>query len=297
MNSEVLVKFKGDTKDLDSATKGARASMSTLQTELRNLNSALKINPKSIELLTQKQDVLKKMIEATTNKLNDLNKEQSRMGDYNSLTEEQKKKYRELSIEITKTKDTLNGLNGELDESSKKSINFGAVAKGAASVAATAFAAATAAISSVGSAMVKITKQSVGLYAEYEQLVGGVETLFAESEKEIKEFEKFYGKTWEELQNAPEGFLKTSDQLLVNARQAYKTAGVSANEYMNGVNSFAASLLQATGKNSWEAMEIADMAFQDMSDNANKMGTSMQSIQNAYQGFAKQNYTINLMSA
>lgn len=133
---------------------------------------------------------------------------------------------------------------------------------------------------------------SVKSYADTEQLVGGVETLFAESEAEIKEFEKIYGKSWEELKNAPEGFTTSVDEVLSNAKNAYKTAGVSANEYMSGVTSFAASLLQSVEGNSHEAMEIADMAFTDMADNANKMGSSMESIQNAYQGFAKQNYTL-----
>ena len=76
------------------------------------------------------------------------------------------------------------------------------------------------------------------------------------------------------------------------AENAYKTAGLSANEYMNTVTSFSASLLQSLGGDTEAAVEYADMAITDMSDNANKMGTSMEMIQNAYQGFAKQNYTL-----
>ena len=81
------------------------------------------------------------------------------------------------------------------------------------------------------------------------------------------------------------------------ADEAYKTAGMSANEYMSTVTSFSASLLQSLGNDTEKATEYANQAVIDMSDNANKMGTSMEMIQNAYQGFAKQNYTINLMSA
>ena len=81
------------------------------------------------------------------------------------------------------------------------------------------------------------------------------------------------------------------------AENAYKTAGMSANDYMETVTSFSASLIQSLGGDTQKAAEYADMAITDMSDNANKMGTDIESIQNAYQGFAKQNYTINLMSA
>ena len=82
-----------------------------------------------------------------------------------------------------------------------------------------------------------------------------------------------------------------------NAENAYKTAGMSANDYMETVTSFSASLIQSLGGDTQKAAEYADMAITDMSDNANKMGTDMEMIQNAYNGFAKQNFTINLMSA
>lgn len=115
-----------------------------------------------------------------------------------------------------------------------------------------------------GAAIVAIAKQAVGSYAEYEQLVGGVETLFKES----------------------------ADTVMQYAQDAYKTAGLSANEYMETVTSFSASLLQSLGKDTVKAAEYADMAITDMADNANKMGTNIGMIQNAYQGFAKQNYTM-----
>ena len=109
-----------------------------------------------------------------------------------------------------------------------------------------------------------LTKSSLEQYAEYEQLVGGVETLFKQSADIVQQY----------------------------ADNAYKTAGMSANEYMDTVTSFSASLLQGLGGDTAKAAEVANQAITDMSDNANKMGTSMQMIQNAYQGFAKQNYTM-----
>lgn len=109
-----------------------------------------------------------------------------------------------------------------------------------------------------------VTKAAVGNYAEYEQLVGGVETLFKDS----------------------------SDTLIGYAKKAYKTAGMSSNQYMDTATSFAASLIQGLGGDTAKAVEITNLAITDMSDNANKMGTDISSIQDAYQGFAKQNYTM-----
>ena len=121
-----------------------------------------------------------------------------------------------------------------------------------------------AAVAAAGTAIIAIGKQAIKQYAEYEQLVGGVETLFKQS----------------------------SDTVMKYAENAYKTAGLSANKYMSTVTSFSASLLQSLGGDTEAAAKYADMAITDMSDNANKMGTSMEMIQNAYQGFAKQNYTM-----
>lgn len=132
---------------------------------------------------------------------------------------------------------------------------------------ATAAKVGAAAVAAAGTAIVAIGKQAIEQYAEYEQLVGGVETLFKQS----------------------------SDTVMGYAENAYKTAGMSANEYMNTVTSFSASLLQSLGGDTEAASKYADMAITDMSDNANKMGTSMEMIQNAYQGFAKQNFTIEFI--
>ena len=111
----------------------------------------------------------------------------------------------------------------------------------------------------IGGALVSLSKQSMDAYGEVEQSIGGIETLFGDSASKVIE----------------------------NAKKAYKTAGVDANTYMQGVASFSASLLQATGNNAEKTAEISDMAFKDMSDNANTFGTDMQSITKAYQGFAR----------
>nr|DAG08838.1 MAG TPA: tail tape measure protein [Caudoviricetes sp.] len=132
------------------------------------------------------------------------------------------------------------------------------------SVAKTVGKASLAAIGAAATGITALTKSAVENYAEYEQLVGGVETLFKDSSSKVLEY----------------------------ANSAYKTAGLSANDYMETVTSFSASLLQSLGGDTEKAAEIGNMAVIDMADNANKMGSSMEAIQNAYAGFAKQNYTM-----
>lgn len=122
----------------------------------------------------------------------------------------------------------------------------------------------TGTIAAVGTGAAAIIKSSLGVVANMEQQVGGVETLFKDS----------------------------ANTVIANANKAYKTAGMSANNYMETVTSFSASLLQSLGGDTAKAASYADRAIVDMSDNANKMGTNMRDIQNAYQGFAKQNYTM-----
>jgi phage-related protein len=161
----------------------------------------------------------------------------------------------ELSAAI---KLNANEFNSGLKNAESKFQAFG---KKLASAAGKAVAVASAAIAT---GTVMIGKQSVAAYAEYEQLVGGVETLFKDSAKTVQKY----------------------------AETAFKDAGVSANKYMEISTSFAASLISGLGGDTKQAAEMANTAIVDMSDNANKMGTDLSAIQNAYQGFAKQNYTM-----
>lgn len=122
----------------------------------------------------------------------------------------------------------------------------------------------TAAIGAGAAAAGALVKQAVDAYGEYEQLVGGVETLFGDAAKAVQE----------------------------NAANAFKTAGMSANDYMNTTIALSASLVQSLGGDTAKAAEIADLAITDMSDNINKMGTSAEMVQNAYRGFVRQNFTM-----
>ncbi len=136
------------------------------------------------------------------------------------------------------------------------------VASGAVNGLKTAFVSVTAAVTATSAAVGVFAKQALNAYGDYEQLTGGVETLFKDS----------------------------ADIVMNYANNAYKTVGLSANEYMETVTGFSASLLQSLGGDTEKAAHVADQAITDMADNANKMGTAMESIQYAYQGFAKQNY-------
>ena len=265
-------------------------------------------------------------------------------------------------------KPSMEGMSGEIekalgDAGSAGSSSFGSKFSSGLKIAG---AAAGAALTAAGTAVGKLTKSAVTAYADYEQLVGGVETLFGQGGNSLEEYaktvratardieesgidwDKYMGTAWmsegggiqsmfEEIQynidelgvssQELEDYLhfeydldvedakaaiqsyydavsddtiqakyeaagRAQEAVMQHAAEAYKTAGMSANDYMETVTSFSASLLQSLGGDTEEAARVADMAIIDMADNANKMGSSMESIQNAYQGFAKQNYTM-----
>lgn len=173
------------------------------------------------------------------------------------------------------TAETLENVDKKADSAGDSVEDAGQAAKNAdsgfttwkatlANLASTAITKVISGCTQLAEKMADVTKSAVGHYAEYEQLVGGVETLFKDS----------------------------SGKLIDYAEKAYKTAGVSSNQYMNTATSFAASLIQGLGGDTAKAVELTNLAITDMSDNANKMGTDIGSIQDAYQGFAKQNYTM-----
>ena len=149
-----------------------------------------------------------------------------------------------------------------------------------------------AAVGTVANAVIDVGKQAFASYADYEQLVGGVETLFGAGGKSIEEYAASVGKTVDEARTEYDSLIRAQTFVLNKSSGAFESAGLSANQYMETVTGFSASLIQSLGGDTEKAARYADMAIVDMSDNANKMGSSMESIQNAYQGFAKQNYTM-----
>lgn len=172
------------------------------------------------------------------------------------------------------------------DESTMSSFGskVGSVLGGVAKVGAAAVGAAATAIGA-------ISTQAVAGFARNEQLVGGIETLFGAQGMSIEQYAQSVGKSVEEVTGRYTMLMDAQSTALENADKAYITAGMSANNYMETISGFAASLKQST-ENEREAVDVANMAVTDMADNSSKMGTAMDSIQNAYQGFAKQNYTM-----
>lgn len=278
----INIEIGGNTTKLTEALKNVNKVVYSTNADLRDLNKALKLDPKNTEALALKQKLLKDNISATVERVNKLREAQAQMGDVSKLTDEQKEKYKNLSIEIAKSESALKRMNGELEnigkDDSTKGLNDGIEKVGQTSIRVgdlikanlisegiiAGIKAAERAVKKLASTMLEIGKGAISSYADYEQLVGGVETLFKDSSGIVKEY----------------------------ANNAYKTAGLSANEYMETVTSFSASLIQSLGGDTQKAAEYSNRAITDMSDNANKMGTDISMLQSAYQGFAKQNYTM-----
>lgn len=284
------VKLTGES-EYRKALKAITDNLTVLSSEMKVVNSLYDKNDTSTDKLAKSNDVLTKKLDVQNQKLaeakkmldeaknstnsnattvakwqNEVNKAQAEV---NQTTKEIK----DNTAQMKKNEDAIDDVGDELDdfkkgedEAGKSAIKLGDLIK--ANVISSAI---IGGIKALGSAMVSLAKgafnlgkQSIESFAEYEQLVGGVDTLFKESSGKVQDY----------------------------ANNAYKTAGLSANEYMETVTSFSASLLQSLDGDTAKSAEVADMAITDMADNANKMGTSMESIQNAYQGFAKQNYTM-----
>ena len=243
--------FRAAAAGLDDWTK----SETGLNAKIKSLNQITEIQRKKVDALQNEyNNLIANGLDPTSKQAVDLRTK------INNETAALNKN----EVELRKQTTALNDLGNETrkagnatDETSGKFSKLGEVAKGAAKVALAAVGATAAAVGA-------LVKQAVESYAEYEQLVGGVDTLFGSASAEVQK----------------------------KADNAYKTAGMSANEYMETVTGFSASLIQSLGGDTEKAAKYADMAITDMSDNANKMGTDMSLIQNAYQGFAKQNYTM-----
>ena len=177
-----------------------------------------------------------------------INNEEAALARNEKALKENKQALAELGDEAVETGD-------DIEESGKAWEKFGSMAKAAG-------AAAVASIAAIGAGVVALTKSAVAAYADYEQLVGGVDTLFKDASGKLQEY----------------------------AANAYKTAGMSANDYMSNVTSFSASLISSLGGDTEKAAAAADRAMTDISDNANKMGTDMQSIVDTYQSLSRGNF-------
>ena len=259
----ITIEIGGNTTKLEKALEGVDKQVYSLNTDLKNLNSALKLDPKNTELLAQKQDVLKRNIQATTERLNTLKEAQKQMGDYNSLTEDQKRNYNALSLEIAKSEKALKDMNKELKESS--GIDLSKLKEGLKKVGEVALDVTKKMLqvsAAISGALAGVVAAGVKSYADLEQNIGGINKLFGDS----------------------------ADQIVEDAKRAYKDSGISANQYMETATSFSASLIKSLGGDTKAAAELTNRAINDIADNANTFGTSIDEVTNVYKALSKEQY-------
>lgn len=198
-----------------------------------------------------------------------------------------------VSIDNSAANESIDETVDKAEQSQSKLSSIGGkITRGLASVAKVAAGIIASVSVAAGGALIALSTQAVQCYADYEQLVGGVETLFGAGGQSIEEYAASVGKSVNDVRDEYNNLMTAQDTVVDHAKEAFKTAGLSANDYMETVTSFSAALISSLDGDTVKAADIADKAIIDMSDNANKMGSSMESIQNAYQGFAKQNYTM-----
>lgn len=262
-------------KEFKKALADINQSFKVLGSEMKLVTSQFDKNDSSAEALAAKHKALGNQIEAQKQKIETL---RAALKNASESFGENDRRTQNWQIQLNNAEAALNDMERELKDTSEAADDMGEEVEDAGDsaeksenkfsklggVLKTVGAAMGAVAVAAGAAAVKLGKEVIAAYADYEQLVGGVDTLFKDSSQQLQNY----------------------------AANAYKTAGLSANEYMETVTGFSASLIQSLGGDTEKAVKYADMAITDISDNANKMGTDMSSIQNAYQGFAKQNYTM-----
>lgn len=187
---------------------------------------------------------------------------------------------------------SVKNMNESMKDATNSASKMSSVMKGIGSSAIKVGKGLAVAGAAAATAVTALVSKSVGAFADYEQLTGGVETLFGAGGRSVEEYAQSVGKSVSDVQGKYDSLMSAQNVVLENANKAYMTAGMSANEYMDTVTGFSASLISSLGGDTNKAADYANSALVDMSDNANKMGTNMTDIQNAYQGFAKQNYTM-----
>ena len=262
--------FKAAAAGLDDWTQSEEG----VSAKIKSLNEITDIQRKKVAALNQEyQNLINNGLDPTSREAVEL---RTKINQEEAALARNEKELRQQTA-------ALKDVGKSADETGDKFQKFGSVAAAAGKIAATAFTAAAAAVGA-------LLKTSIEGYAEYEQLVGGVETLFGAGGKSIEEYAESVGKSVDEVSDDYNKLMSAQDTMLSNANEAYKTAGMSANEYMSNVTSFSASLISSLGGDTQKAADVADRAMRDISDNANKMGTDMQSIVDTYQSLARGNF-------
>lgn len=262
--------YRRQINQIIQQSKTLESQMKLVASQFTSATTAEEKNAKTAAVLTKQIDTQRERVKLLAEQTG---KAAAKYGEADSHTQKWQQALNEAQASLNKMQNELRDTTSEmrdmddaLDGGAKKALSFGDVLKAnlASDVIISGVKAMASAIKEVGAALLDLGKQSIQGFAEQEQLIGGVDTLFKANSAQVQQY----------------------------ANNAYKTAGMSANEYMATVTSFSASLLQSLGGDTKAAAEKADQAITDMSDNINKMGSDAQSVQNAYQGFAKANYTM-----
>lgn len=262
--------YRRQINQIIQQSKTLESQMKLVASQFTAATTAEERNAKTASVLSKQIDVQRERVKLLAEQTG---KAAAKYGESDVKTQKWQQALNEATATLNKMQSELRNassgvaeLGDDMRESSEKALSFGDVLKAnvASDFIVSGIKAMASAIKEATAALVDLGKQSIMGFAEQEQLIGGVDTLFKESSAQVQRY----------------------------ANDAYKTAGLSANQYMETVTSFSASLLQSMGGDTQAAAEKANRAITDMSDNANKMGTDMASIQNAYQGFAKANYTM-----
>ena len=262
--------YRRQINQIIQQSKTLESQMKLVASQFTAATSAEERNAKTSSVLSKQIDVQRERVKLLAEQTG---KAAAKYGESDEKTQKWQQALNEAAATLNKMQSELRDassgveeLGDDMRDGSEKALSFGDILKAnvASDFIVSGIKAMASAIKEATAALVDLGKQSIMGFAEQEQLIGGVDTLFKESSAQVQQY----------------------------ANAAYKTAGLSANQYMETVTSFSASLLQSLGGDTKAAADKADQAITDMSDNANKMGTDMQSIQDAYQGFAKQNYTM-----
>lgn len=262
--------FRDSLKKIVQESKTLASEMTLVASRFTSTTTAEEKNAKVSEVLTKQIAKQQEKIKLLAAHIADASQSEDKASVATLKYQEQLNKaeaaLNKMQSELRNASSGVEELGDDMREGGEKALSFGDVLKAnvASDFIVSGIKAMASAIKEAAAALVDLGKQSIMGFAEQEQLIGGVDTLFKESSAQVQQY----------------------------ANDAYKTAGLSANQYMETVTSFSASLLQSLGGDTAAAAQKADQAITDMSDNANKMGTDMTSIQNAYQGFAKANYTM-----
>lgn len=298
------IKLEGES-EYKNALKEITSNLKLVSSELKLVTTEFSNGDKSIKNTKTSYDNINKSVQEQKEKITSLKdalaKAEEKYGSNNDAVKSFKtqlnnaeKQLVEMENATDKSTKELKEMKEGFDDASSSSLKFSDVLK--ANLLSDAIVggikAVGSAIKTMGSTLIDVGKQALNSYADYEQLVGGVQTLFGSGGMWVDEYAESVGKSVDEVTEEWLKLEEAQNNVLFDAEEAFKTAGLSANEYMEMVTSFSASLIQSLDGDTLKASDSAKQAIIDMADNANKMGTSMESIQSAYQGFAKQNYTM-----